>query len=204
MPTLTRRGLLILGGTGAAGVALAGCSKAEEPRDEADAEELTAAEAEAEGNLAGAYKLAASAVPTGEERATLERFTAASTKRAAEISGGSFENTSPPPDGGPDFPEALSACQHLADDAIAAHLQAARLLDEVDGRALASSSLAACAAELAVVNGFARDPVAPNAFVTGGPAPLEDSDSPDSGGETSTTTSSSTSSSSTTDTTADQ
>jgi hypothetical protein len=202
MPTLTRRGLLILGGTGAAGVALAGCSSAEEPRDGSNADELTAAEAEAEGNLAGAYMLAASAVPTGEERTTLERFAAASTKRANEISGGSGENTSPPPDGGPDFPEALSACQHLANDAIAAHLQAARLLDEVDGRALASSSLAACAAELAVVNGFVRDPVAPNAFVTGGPAPLEDSDGPDSGGDESSTTS--TTSSSTTDTTDEQ
>jgi hypothetical protein len=203
MPTLTRRGLLILGGTGAAGVALAGCSKAEEPRDESDADALTSAEADAEGKLAGAYELAASAVPTGEERTTLQRFAAAAAKRAAEISGGSFENTSPPPDGGPDFPEALSACQHLANEAIAAHLQAARLLDEVDGRALASSSLAACAAELAAVNSFAGDPEVPSAFVTGGPEkPLESFDRPDSGDDESSTTS--TTSSSTTDTTEDQ
>jgi len=202
MPTLTRRGLLILGGTGAAGVALAGCSKAEEPRDESDPDALTSAQAEAEANLSGAYIVAAQATGTGEERTTLERFAAAAKKRAAAI--GSGAEPPPAPDGGPDSPEALSACQHLANQAIAAHLQAARLLDEVDGRALASSSLAACAAELATVNGFAGDPAVPTAFVTGGPQPpLEDTDAPDSGDESS-TTSSTTDATSTTDTTSEQ
>jgi hypothetical protein len=194
MPTLTRRGLLILGGTGAAGVALAGCTKAEEPRDESDADELTAAESEAEANLSGAYATA-SQVTTGEQRTALEGFAKAAKQRAAEFGQAS---PPPPPDGGPDSPEALSACQHLANEAIAAHLQAARLLDEVEGRALASSSLAACAAELATVNGFAGDPEVPRAFVTGGPEePLESFDRPDSGDE-------STTSSSTTATTEDQ
>ena len=193
MLTVTRRGLLVLGGTGAAGVALAGCSEATEPREEASADELTAAEAEAEGNLSRAYDLAALTVPTGEERTTLQRFAAAAKKRAAAFGGPA--STPPEADGGPDFDEALSACRNLANDAIAAHLKAAGLIDEVEGRALASSALAACAAELGVVNGFAGDPVAPTSFVTGGAQkPYESTDEPDSGDEE-------TSSSTTTDTT---
>ena len=199
MPTLTRRGLLILGSTGAAGVALAGCSSAEEPRDESDPEDLTAAEAEAEANLSGAYAAAAQVASAKQRAYTLESFAEAAKKRSAEFG---EVSTPPAPDGGPDEPEALSACQHLANEAIAAHLEAARLLDEVEGRALASSSLAACAAELAAVNGFAGDPEVPSAFVTGGPEePLQSFDRPDSGDESSTT---STTSSSTTDTAAEQ
>jgi hypothetical protein len=198
MTTLTRRGLFVLGGTGAAGAALAGCSSASEPRDESDADALTAAQAEAEANLSGAYSVAAQ-VSSGDQRAALEDFADAAEQRAADLGGAS---PPPPPDGGPDAPEALSACVHLANQAIAAHLEGARLLDEVEGRALASSSLAACAAELVVVNGFAGDPEVPSAFVTGGPEhPLESFDRPDSGDESSTT---STTSSSTTDTTSGQ
>jgi hypothetical protein len=203
MLTVTRRGLLVLGGTGAAGAVLAGCSEATEPRDEADAQSLAQAEAEAEQNLSRAYLLASRAT-TGEQSAALERFGAAAKKRSAEVAGGDFENTTPEADGGPDAPEALSACQHLANVAIAAHLEAAGLLDTVEGRALASSSLAACAAELAAVNGFAGDPEAPSAFVTGGPQkPLESFDDPDSddADESSTT---STTSTSTTETTGEE
>jgi hypothetical protein len=197
MLNLTRRGLLVLGGTGAAGVVLAGCSEATEPREDGSPEDLTAAEAEAEGNLARAYDLAARAVRSGEQRTTLERFGVAAKARATEVAGGSDENSTPEADGGPDAAEALSACAHLANAAIAAHLDAAGLLDEVEGRALASSSLAACAAELAVVNGFAGDPAAPDAFVTGSPEqPYESTDEPDSD-ESSTTSSSSSSTTST-------
>ena len=203
MPTLTRRGLLVLGGTGAAGAVLAGCSSATEPRDEASTEELTAGEVDAENALAGAYDLAAGGAPKGEQQDALTSFAAAAKKRATEIGGGSGGSTTPAPDGGPDFPEALTACIHLANEAIAAHLEAARLLDEVEGRALASSSLVACAAELAAVNGFAGEPEVPSAFVTGGPEkPLESFDRPDSGDDESSTTS--TTSSSSTDTTEDQ
>ncbi len=192
MLTVTRRGLLAIGGTGAAGVALAGCGEATEPREEASAEELTAAEAEVETNLAGAYVAAAQVTP-GTQRATLERFAEAAKKRAVEF--GQPTSEAPGPDGGPDAPEALSACANLANAAIAAHLEAAGLLDEVEGRALASSSLAACAAELAVVNNFAGEPEVPDSFVTGGDEkPYESTDEPDSGdeGESSTTSSSST------------
>jgi hypothetical protein len=199
MPTLTRRGLLVLGGTGAAGVALAGCSSATEPRDEASTDELTAGEVDAENALAGAYDTAAGAASEAQQRAALQSFAAAAKKRATEIDSSASESAAPPSDGGPDLPEALGACISLANEAIAAHLEAARLLDEVEGRALATSSLAACAAELAVVNGFSHQPQAPNAFVTGGSRPaLESFDRPDSSEQSTTTTSSTSTTSSTT------
>jgi hypothetical protein len=179
MLTLTRRGLLVLGGSGAAGAVLAGCGEATEPREDADPEALARAEAEAEANLSGAYVLA-SQVTAGGQRATLKRFATAAKRRATQF--GPPPPSPPDPDGGPDAPEALSACVNLANAAIAAHLDAAGLLDEISGRALASSSLAAVAAELAVVNGFAGHPEAPDSFVTGGPEkPYESTDEPDSG-----------------------
>ena len=197
MPSVTRRGLLVLGGTGAAGIVLSGCGEATDPREESDPEALTAAESEAEANLSGAY-VVASQVAAGKQRAALEQFAEAAKQRAAEFGQAS---PPPPPDGGPDSAEALSACANLANDAIAAHLQSARLLDETAGRALASSALAACAAELAVVNGFAGEQQAPHAFVTGGEhPPLESFDRPDSD-ESETT---STSTTDTTDTSAEQ
>ncbi|MDX6583354.1 MAG: hypothetical protein QOI10_2538 [Solirubrobacterales bacterium] len=200
MPTVTRRGLLALGGSGLAGVALAGCAAEADPRKDASQSDLVDAEAEGEAALATAYAQAASSFDTGEERATLERFAAAAGKRANQVRRGSDTNTTPPgqaPDGGPDSPEALAGAVHAANVAISAHREAAGLLDTVEGRALASSSLAACAAELAAVDLLAGDPASPNAFVTGGPEkPYESTDSPD----TSSTTTSTTSSSSTTST----
>ncbi len=139
MLTVTRRGLIVLGGTGAAGVALAGCSEATEPREEASPEELTAAEAEAETNLSGAYVVAAQ-VTSGEKRAALETFAEAAKKRVTELGGPDSEPH--PPDGGPDELEALSACANLANAAIAAHLEAAGLLER--GRGPGAGELLAC------------------------------------------------------------
>jgi hypothetical protein len=193
MPDLTRRGLLVVGGTGLAGAALAGCAPEADPRADASQSALTDAEAAKEASLAAAYRQAATAFPSGEERSTLARFTAAATKRAALAGGEDGGNASPGPgpDGGPDSSEALAGAAHAATAAIAAHREAAGLLDTVEGRALATSSLAACAAELAVVSGFAGSRPAPYAFVTGdSQAPLQSTDLPDS--VSSTTTGSST------------
>lgn len=170
MLSLTRRGLITLGGTGAAGAALAACGDYTEPRAEGDDAGLIQAEVEAEMALATAYGQAASTAGDGEQRTALTRFASAAKTRADELAapGGIDVQQAPPPDGGPDGPEALSAAIVLANAAIAAHRQAAGLLDEVESRGLATSSLAACAAELAAVSGFAGEPEAPSAFVTGG------------------------------------
>jgi hypothetical protein len=180
MPTLSRRGLFAAGSAAAAGAALAGCSEAKEPREDVDPQALTDAEAEAEVNLSGAYVTAAQ-VAAGKERVALEAFAEAAKGRAADLG-----STSEPPgaDGGPDAPEALSACINLANQAIAAHLQASGLLTEAEGRATAASFLAACAAEVAAVRGFAGEPEVPESFVTGGTeAPYESTDEPDTGEE---------------------
>jgi hypothetical protein len=165
MPTLSRRGLLALGGTGAAGVVLAACGEETDPRETGDDDELTAAEAEAEQRLAAAYGVAASTLD-GSERSALETFADAAAARSNEFGGGSAQAGGP--DGGPDSPEALSAAINLANAAIAAHRAAVTGLDSVEGRGLAGSALVACAAELAVVSGFAGEPAVPRAFVTGG------------------------------------
>jgi hypothetical protein len=169
MPTLSRRGLLALGGSGAAGAVLAACGESADPREEGDDEALVAAEAEAEARLAAAYTTAAGTLAPGPERAAVESFAAAAGDRAAELAGDPSGAAAPPgPDGGPDSPEALAAAINLANAAIAAHRAAVTGLDETAARALATSSLAACAAELAAVSGFAGEPEAPRAFVTGG------------------------------------
>ncbi|HEY8001747.1 MAG: hypothetical protein ACHQJ5_09435 [Vicinamibacteria bacterium] len=200
MLTVSRRGFLALGGTGAAGVALAACGTAADPRADASADQLTEAEASAETALAAAYGAAASALAQGEERAALEDFAAAAAKRAGEFGGGSAQaGETPPADGGPDSPEALDGAIRAANKAIAAHREAAGLLDAVDGRTLASSSMIACAAELAAVSHFAGKPEAPLAFVTGGTeAPFE------SATETEATTTSSTSTTSESTSTTEQ
>ena len=71
MQTVSRRGFLALGGTGAAGALLAACGEETDPRETGDDDDLTAAEAEAEQRLAAAYGLAAS-TQEGSERAALE------------------------------------------------------------------------------------------------------------------------------------
>jgi hypothetical protein len=56
----------------------------------------------------------------------------------------------------------------LANAAIAAHRLGAGGSSTTEARAVAASQLVACAAELAVVSGFAGEPEVPRAFVTGG------------------------------------
>ncbi|MET0730469.1 MAG: hypothetical protein ABWZ03_04690, partial [Solirubrobacterales bacterium] len=74
MPTLSRRGLLAIGGAGAAGALLSACGESVDPRAAGDDEALVSAEASAEASLAAAYSNAASAFGPGEERTALEQF----------------------------------------------------------------------------------------------------------------------------------
>ena len=145
MLTVSRRGFLALGGTGAAGVALSACGQTTDRRDDSSPDELKAAEASAETALAQAYSAAASALPKGEERTTLEQFATAAGDRADGLGGGTAQ-AGDTPDGGPDSAEALDGAIRAADTAIAAHRQAAGLLDDEEGRALASTYLVAVAA----------------------------------------------------------
>jgi hypothetical protein len=200
MLTVSRRGLLVLGGTGAAGVALAACGQAADPRADASQGDLVQAELDAEVALATAYEQAAASLPAGEERTAFEAFAKAANGRVQQLRGVAPDPGSQPPapDGGPDSTEAVAATAHLADAAIATHHQAAGLLASLETRALASSALAACAAELAAVNHFSGKPEVPHAFVTGGElAPYEPSIA-ESTSTTSTSSSTSTESTATT------
>lgn len=193
MLEVSRRGFLVLGGSGAAGVALAACGQAPDQRDDASPDDLKAAEASAETALAGAYSAAASALPKGQERTTLQQFATAAGKRADELGGGTAQaGNTPPVDGGPDSPEALDGAVRAANAAIVAHREAAGLLDTPEGRALATSSLVACAAELAAVDHFAGKEQAPSPFVTGATATPYEAANDSTTSTTSTTSSTST------------
>ena len=171
MPTLSRRGLLALGGAGAAGALLAACGEAVDPRADGDDDGAGLGRGlEAEASLAAAYSTRRLGLRPG--RGANRRWSSSPTPPAgapSELGGGTGDNE-PPPDGGPDSAEALSAAINLANAAIAAHRAATPGLDSAEARGLATASLAACAAELAVVSGFAGEPEAPRAFVTGGDA----------------------------------
>lgn len=200
MLTLSRRGLLVAGGTSAAGVALSACGAAADPRADASPTDLAQAELTAELSLNAAYGQAAGALESGAQRTALESFATAAKARAEQLRQFVAEptassSTGSAADGGPATPEALAGAIAAANTAIAAHRQASGLLDSIETRALASSSLAACAAELAAVGHFAGRPEVPDAFVTGGEArPYQASGSSaststtSSSGESSTTT----------------
>jgi hypothetical protein len=169
MLTVSRRGLFALGGSGAAGAVLAACGESADPRETGDDAELAQAEVEAELALETAYRQAGSTAAEAEQRTAFEAFAGAAADRADQIASAAGVDVEPPPgpDGGPDGPEALSAAINLANSAIAAHRAAVTGLDSVESRELATSALATCAAELAAASGFAGEPEAPRAFVTG-------------------------------------
>src|SRR5918996_3411443 len=98
MQTVSRRGFLVIGGTGAAGAVLAGCGGSEDdPRAEGRDPELLVAALAAGTALGDAYVSAQP--PAGAERTALGAFATASEKRARDVesllvdAGGSAEDT---------------------------------------------------------------------------------------------------------------
>jgi hypothetical protein len=182
MPSLSRRGFLALGGTGAAGVALGACGSGADPRGEGDDPELLAAALGAEEALQAAYdNLALFAKGAAAKR----EFYAAQDARISELgrfgaSIGESDTT------GSDAYAALDAT-------IAAYRNLARLGSTEELRTTATQFLAQVAVELATVRELQGDEVVPFAFVTGlDEPPLETTDDAPSG-ETTTTTDSTTS-----------
>lgn len=196
MQTVSRRGLFVIGGTGAAGAVLAGCGGSEDdPRGEGRDPELLAAALAAETALGEAYASppTSTAVPPEDsgsaprrQTAVLEAFRAASAKRAEELTrlAAGASGASPPAatGGAGDQIEAAEA-------AIAAYRAAAGPLSTGQLRGTAIAFLAAVAAELSVLLGFAGEDRAPRAFVTGLPAApyVAADDSEDEATETTTT-----------------
>jgi len=167
MPNLTRRGLIVLGGTGAAGAVLAACGAEEERRESSEDAGLILATYDAETALTAAYAAAASEL-SGGERAAVDSFERASSARAEELqtrADGAGDQGEPGSEPG------LAGATAAAEAAVAAYRDAAGLLSDEEDRATAIAFIAQVAAELAGVRELdGSDPV-PFAFVTGGPEP---------------------------------
>ena len=82
MHTLTRRGLLVVGGTGAAGAVLAACGTTEDERDEGRDPELLAAALARRDRARGGLRAEANISVSPTPNDALNAFAAASEKRA--------------------------------------------------------------------------------------------------------------------------
>lgn len=153
MPSLSRRGFIVLGGTGAAGLALASCGEEVDPRDEGRDEELLSAAIGAELALQSAYGGGGlSGIAPTRPTTDLQD------ERIARLGDLGAEDTEAPDNG--DVIEA-------SDAAIAAYRELAGLGSTTEVRSAATEGLAEIAAVLAAVRAEAGDDPVPSAFVTG-------------------------------------
>ena len=168
MLTISRRGLLALGGAAVAGTGVAACGTDEYPRDEGRDPELLGAMLAAELGVEASAK--ANEKQPQEAQAVAELVSAIARASAARVrtlrglaqdAGGSEANQ---PQGAPTLPALADASER----AIAAYHEGAGLLSNPDLRSTASSYLAQSAAEVAALRGQLGDDPVPAAFVTGG------------------------------------
>ena len=152
MPSLSRRGFIALGGSGAAGLILASCGEEDDPRAEGSDDELLSAALGAETALQGAYNEDGLAGIT-PARAVISL----QEERISELGELGAET--------PEAPEAGGDVVDASNAAIAAYRELAGVGSSTEVRAAGTRGLAEIAAVLAAVS--AEDP-APTAFVTGG------------------------------------
>lgn len=198
MPNLTRRGLLVLGGTGAAGVVLAGCGKESDPRAEGRDGELLSKAADAEVALGDLYDAISN---DSQSDPVIAQFRDASSDRQDELKQLGAETSGAPSatEGNTVASADTVAAIAAAGTAIAAYREGAGLLSTTELRGPATRFLTQVAAELATLRGLAGDDQSPVAFVTGGKEePYVAADVDESTTSTTSTTSSSTTSTSTT------
>ncbi len=186
MRSLSRRGFLALGGSGAAGGVLAACGSAAEPREEGRDPELLDAAYTAETALGATYAAAAGSA-SGADAETIDRYRDASTARAGELRSLAGDAGGDPTDGdsaGTDAGAAIDA----ANAAIVAYREAAGVLSSTELRQTATVDLSEVAGELAGLSLIAGEDPVPSAFVTGQASePLQSTE-----GETTTSTTSTT------------
>ena len=152
MPSLSRRGFIALGGTGAAGLVLASCGEEDDPRAEGRDDELLSTALGAETALQDAYDEGGLAGIT-PARAVISL----QEDRISQLGELGAET--------PDAPEAGGDVVDASNSAIAAYRELAGLGSSTEVRAAGTRGVAEIAAVLAAVS--TGDP-APNAFVTGG------------------------------------
>jgi hypothetical protein len=168
MQTVSRRGFLVIGGTGAAGAVLAGCGGSEtDQRAEGRDAELLAAALAAETALGEAYAIGGGGGAAPRQPEAIESFVAASRRRAEELTtlleqAGGQPTEPPSAEPGTELDQANAT--------IAAYRAAAGPLSTEELRGTAIAFLAAVAAELSVMSGFAGEARVPRAFVTGSEA----------------------------------
>jgi hypothetical protein len=178
MHSVSRRGFLVLGGTGAAGAALASCGGKTTERDQSDDAALLEAAHGAETSLGAAYGAAIKAAKP-QQAAALNQFRGASAKRASRLVQLVTDAGGEPSVGDSGSGSPIES----ANGAIAAYRAGAGPLSSEQDRGTMIAFLAAVAAELSVLSEVDDAQPVPHAFVTGGEqAPLEPA------GETTTTT----------------
>lgn len=167
MSTISRRGFLALGATGAAGVAVAACGAEEDPRGEGRDGELLGAALAAEISLTDSYASALGTVDARDQK-VVTQCRDASADRAGEL-GPLVEDAggSPTEDSGGVATKGLEGAIAAADLAIAAYREAAGLLSTAELRRTATSSLAQVAGEQGALRTLGGEEPAPQAFVTG-------------------------------------
>lgn len=166
MSTISRRGFLALGATGAAGVAVAGCGTEEDPRGEGRDGELLGAALAAESALTEAYQAARGELPA-PARDVLNRARNASADRSAELEGLVEEVGGSAGDAPGVETSGVEGAVAAANLAIAAYREAAGLLSTAELRRTATSSLAQVAGEQETLRILGGEEPAPQAFVTG-------------------------------------
>ena len=189
MPHLTRRNLLVLGGAGAAGLAVAGCAEEDDPREEGRDDDLLQSAADAEALLRSAYD---SVRGDGDEAEVGRQFADASATRVTELerlgSGPAQAGAS-----GDDPTEAQGA-------AIAAYRECVRFGSTTEVRAAAIQFLTQVSAEQATLRGLDGTDQSPTPFVSGQEEePYVASQDDDDEGTTSTSTTTTSSSTTTTE-----
>ena len=157
MPSLSRRGFIALGSTGAAGLILASCGGEDDPREAGRDGDLLGAALSAETALQGAYDGdgLTGITPTREILSLQEERIS----QLRELGAEEGEAT-----GSSDIVEASNA-------AIAAHRELAGLGSSTEIRAAGTQGAAEIAAVLAAVSAEQDSDPAPTAFVTGGSEP---------------------------------
>jgi hypothetical protein len=161
---LTRRGFLVLGGSGAAAVALAGCGAEEDPRGEGEDPALIATAIAAER----AYGLGARTY--ADQQGVSAEIERASKARGQELAELEHDEDGEPPIEGENVNEA-------AFGAISSYRQLARLGSTDDLRRTAAQFMAQVAGELAALRELQGEDEVPFAFVTGlDEEPLESTD----------------------------
>ena len=154
MPSLSRRGFIALGGTGAAGLVLASCGEEDDPRAEGRDGELLSAALGAETTLQGAYDDDGLAgITPAKDVLSLQD------ERISQLGELGAEEAE-----APDVSDVVDA----SDAAIAAYRELAGLGSSTEVRAAGTQGVAEIAAVLAAINIEQRKDPAPNAFVTGG------------------------------------